>query len=718
MPYAIARTTPDRSFARACARRCAVALAGLVIAALTHAEERRYYFDNHDSAANLAQHSVNAIFQDHAGYIWIATQGGLNAYDGYRYRLYQHDPDNPASLPEDFVTAITEDAHNRIWLGSNNGHVASLEPESGRVATYALPSDAPDRERRGNVTALEFDRHQSVWIGTAAGIERIDTLTGKRSTAFTFPPGGQSDKRVLDLLVAADGTLWAATSIGIVRVAPGADQAEPVAAAGIASASALAIAKGGALFVGTPNGLFRVDPVRGSGARVWPRENAAHRERDVRQIAQDMAGRLWFAVARAGLVVFDPATGTVEEVEHDYDMPGSLPEDNVTALLTDRSGLLWIGGATRGFSTVDPRGARFGYIADLNNESAVNAGNNVRSIWEDRPGSPVVRNAGRRAEALRPRQPQVRILQCGAGAGDRRRHRARADLRRARRRRWNPVGCLGPRRLRTGCGAPARALAAGRRGTWQGLPSAAVNALLPARDGSIWFGTAGAGLAHWWPSSARWEFFRQAERGTSGLAHDTVLALLEDRDDRIWIGTRGGLSVYDPHVQSMRSFHPVAGDAHSLSDDTVMALHQHSDGALWIGTRGGLNRLDLDAALQGRFVHYALHDGAAGNAIFGILEDRKGVLWLSTNRGVSSFDPEHELFHSFSLKDGLQGLEFNAGSAHALADGKLAFGGSEGVNLFDPADIRFSRYTAPVVVTSMHVDGQRCRCRRATAICI
>ena len=706
MPYAIARTIPDRSFARARARRCAVALAGLVIAALTHAEERRYYFDNHDSAANLAQHSVNAIFQDHAGYIWIATQGGLNAYDGYRYRLYRHEPDNTDSLPEDFVTAITEDARNRIWLGSNNGYVTSLEPESGRVVTYTLPSDAPDRERRGNVTALEFDRHQSVWIGTAAGIERIDTLSGKRSTAFTFPPGGHSDKRVLDLLVAGDGTLWAASSVGILRVAPGADQAEPVAAAGIASASALALAKGGALYAGTPNGLFRVDPVLGSSARVWPRENAAARERDVRQITQDMAGRLWFAVARAGLVVFDPATGTVEEVEHEYDMPGSLPEDNVTALLADRSGLLWIGGAIRGFSTVDPRGARFGYIADLKDESAVNAGNNVRSIWEDRQGH----------------------LWFGTqGAGLKRYDRASRKFES-----FNEVlaqasaGGIEPEQISDVRGAADGTLwVASDRGVYeldaarrrarllpvdpehgQGLPSAAVNALLPARDGSIWFGSAGAGLAHWWPSSARWEYFRQGERGASGLAHDTVLTLFEDRDERIWIGTLGGLSVYDPRVQSMRSFHPLAGDVHSLSDDTVMALHQHSDGALWIGTRGGLNRLDLDTALQGRFVHYSLHDEAAGNAIFGILEDRKGVLWLSTNRGVSSFDPEHELFHSFSLKDGLQGLEFNAGSAHALADGKLAFGGSEGVNLFDPADIRFSRYTAPVVVTSLHVDGR------------
>ena len=282
-------------------------------------------------------------------------------------------------------------------------------------------------------------------------------------------------------------------------------------------------------------------------------------------------------------------------------MPGSLPEDNVTALLTDRSGLLWIGGATRGFSTVDPRGARFGYVADLDDESAVNAGNNVRSIWEDRQGHLWLGTQGAGLKRYDRASAQVRILQ-----------------RRCWRRRALPASspCRSPTcaALPTEhCGSRSDRgvyeLDAARRHArllpvdpehGQGLPSAAVNALLPAHDGSIWFGTAGAGLAHWWPSSARWEYFRQAERGASGLAHDTVLALFEDRDERIWIGTLGGLSVYDPRVQSHAQLSiRVAGDAHSLSDDTVMRLAPDSDGALWIGTRGGLNRLDLDAALQG-----------------------------------------------------------------------------------------------------------------------
>ena len=685
-------------------RRFVAALAVLMLAALAQAGERRYYFDSHDSTANLAQHSVNAMFQDHAGYMWIATQGGLNAYDGYRYRLYQHDADNPASLPESFITAITQDAQDRIWIGSN-GNLARLDAESGNATPYPLAADAAAREQRSNVTALAFDRQQTVWIGTTAGIERIDTGSGRRNVVFDFP-SSQQERRVFSLSVADDGTVWAATSIGIVRIAGGRGDAEVLSGNGVAIASALSTGKGGVLYAGTPSGLFRLDPAHAASERIWPKDAAAQREHDVRQIAKDAQGRLWLALDNAGLVVFDPATGASEAIEHDYDMPGCLPENNVTALFADRSGLLWVGGATRGLSTVDPHGARFGFIADLKDEPSVNAGNNVRALWEDQHGYLWLgtRGAGlkrydrasRRFESF-----NAPLAQAAPGAGS------------------LPV-------INDVRGASDGALwLASDRGVYEldparhharmlpvdaehghGLPSAAVNVLLPARDGSIWFGTADAGLAHWWPNTGRWEFFRRAERGAVGLAHDTILALLEDRDERVWIGTLGGLSVYDPHLQAVRTFHSVPGDPHSLSDDTVLALHQQDNGALWIGTRSGLNRIDGDAALQGRFTHYALRDGAVGSAIFAILEDRKDTLWLSTNRGVASFDPEHELLHTFSLKDGLQGLEFNTGSSFALADGMFAFGGAEGVNLFDPDDIRFSRYSAPVVVTSIQVDGK------------
>ncbi|HET7780428.1 MAG TPA: EAL domain-containing protein [Rudaea sp.] len=678
----------------------------LCVLAGAWAEERRFFIDARGDDQGLAQHTVNAFFQDRDGIIWIATQGGLNAYDGYRYQLYQHDADDANSLPDDFITAIAQDSQDRLWLGSATAGITSLDPASGKVVRAVLPEGTADRERRGAIKALAFDRRRGLWLGTAAGIELFDVDNRSRRELFRFD-SAQGDDQVSALACAADGTLWAATTSGLLRIAPGSDHADAIAADALGSATALFVAADGVVFAGTRSGLFRVDAAANRAERLWPHSQQADvsRDADVRSIVQDASGRLWLAIAGAGLAIVDARSGAGETLQREPDMPGSLPENNNGVLFVDRSGLLWIGGTTRGFATVDPRGATFRYVADLSAEPIESASNDVRAIWEDEHGYLWLGTHGdglRRydrasgkfdsfddvvAQSSAPASgppPSITALRAANGGGfwigsDRGVHRLDADRRHATALPIDP-------------------------GRTRGLPSPHVSALLPAHDGSLWIGTADSGIARWWPDEKRWEYFRHEDADDS-LVHDSVLSLLEDRDGRIWIGTLAGLSLYDARAKSMRNFRSDAGDAHSLSGDAISAMLQTRDGTLWIGTRSGLNRLDAEPGRGGaHFTHFQVRDGLASAAINGLLEDRNGVLWLSTNRGISSFDREHELFHNFSLKDGLQGLEFNAGAALALSNGELAFGGGDGLNLLDPASIQLSRYAAPVAITAIQVD--------------
>ena len=683
-------------------------LAGLLllcVLAAASAEERRFFIDARGNDQGLAQHSVNAFFQDRDGFIWIATQGGLNAYDGYRYQLYQHDADDANSLPDTFITAIAQDSQDCLWLGSATADITSLDPVSGKVVHAALPANTTDRERRGAIKALAFDHRRGLWLGTAAGIELFNVDNRSRRELFRFDRAHDSDQ-VSALVCAADGTLWAATTIGLLRIAPGSDHADAIAADTLANVTALAIAADGAIFAGTRSGLFRVDAARNRAERLWPvGQPPAPREADIRSIVQDAGGRLWLALAGAGLAIVDPRSGSSERLQRDPDMPGSLPENSNSVLFVDRSGLLWIGGSTRGFATVDPRGATFRYVVDLSDEPIESSSNDVRAIWEDEQGRLWLGTRGdglRRYDRASGKFDSFDDVLARASASAAGAPRSITALR-----------ATNGGALWIGSDRGVHLLDADRRratalpidpGRVHGLPSPHVSALLPALDDSLWIGTADSGVARWWPDERRWEYFRHEDAGDS-LVHDSVLSLLEDRDGRIWIGTLAGLSVYDGHAKSMRSFRSVPGDAHSLSGDAISAMLQTRDGTLWIGTRSGLNRLDAESGHGGaHFTHFQSRDGLAGAAINGLLEDRNGVLWLSTNRGISSFDREHELFHNFSLKDGLQGLEFNAGAAEALGNGELAFGGGDGLNLLDPASIQLSRYAAPIAITAIQVD--------------
>jgi ligand-binding sensor domain-containing protein len=611
--------------------------------------------------------------------MWIATQGGLNAYDGYRYQLYQHDADDANSLPDNFITAIAQDSQDRLWLGSATADISSLDPASRKVIHVALPAGATDRERRGAIKALAFDRRRGLWLGTAAGIELFNPDNRSRRELFRFD-SAQGDG-VSALVCAADGTLWAATSGGLLRIAAGSERADVVAADTLASATALAIAPDGAIFAGTRSGLFRVDAARDRAERVWPvGQTDASRGSDIRSIVQDAGGRLWLAIAGAGLAIVDTR-------QRQQRAPGARPRHaGITAGEQQQRavrGSLRTALDRRHHARIRDRGSTRRNIPlrrrPERRADRVGEQRRARDLggWT---GQSVARHARRRPAALRTRGRHVPFV----------RRCARARLRFGR---WSAAidHALRPAEggaLWIGSDRGVHLLDAGQRHAMalpidparvHGLPSPHVSALLPALDGSLWIGTADSGIARWWADAKRWEYFRHEDAADS-LAHDSVLSLLEDRDGRIWIGTLAGLSVYDAHAKAMRSFRSVPGDAHSLSGDAISAMLQTRDGTLWIGTRSGLNRLDAESGRAGaHFTHFVSRDGLAGAAINGLLEDRNGVLWLSTNRGISSFDREHELFHNFSLKDGLQGLEFNAGAALALSDGELAFGGGDGL---------------------------------------
>ena len=120
-----------------------------------------------------------------------------------------------------------------------------------------------------------------------------------------------------------------------------------------------------------------------------------------------------------------------------------------------------------------------------------------------------------------------------------------------------------------------------------------------------------------------------------------------------------------------------------------------------------MSRLDELGAEDARFSRYLTRDGLPDSAVYGILEEPAGTLWLSTNRGVARLDRASGRFTHYTIESGLQGLEFNGGAALRLADGELAFGGAQGLNLFRPQRFADSAFQPRVVATAVQVGGER-----------
>ena len=677
----------------------------LVFAASATAGERRYFFDNaHDSDRGLVQHTVNGFFQDRAGFIWIATQGGLHKYDGYRLQVLEHSSDDESSLPSSFVSAITQDGTDAIWVGTRNAGIARLDQSSRKAVIYALPGDAANAQNRNSIVALKFDLTRGLFVVTVAGIELLDPGSGQRRELVKFAAAKYPDESQANFATGPDGTLWAATPYGLWRIAADGGSAVPVAADSVKSARSLLFGRDGFVYAGSSEGLQRLNPRSDEVEKVWPLagDSVGAANHDVFDIVEDAQGKIWMAVFGAGLVVRDPAARTVERL-HEDSVPGSLPEKFERHLFIDRSGLLWVGGINSGFATTDPLGAKFRLIADTDSLQT-SRGNYVRSLYEDAQKKLWMGVAGSDLSRYDPTSEtftkftdvMLAALDPGVQA---------SDLR------MNALQPADGERLWVSTGKGVVLLdAAARKATRLAPPDVphsllmTSRALLHARDGSLWIGSSAAGLAHGVPDSGEWTVFRHRELRDDGLADDYIVNLDEDSSGRVWIGTTGGLSLYEPGTRTMRSFRHDAADPTSLSDNIVHSVHECIDGSIWVGTHSGLNRVEFGA--DGKSIHFTrflTRDGLLNATIYSILDDSKGNLWLGTNRGIQLYDRKRAEFRGFSMRDGMQGMEFNTDAALRLSNGDLAFGGANGVNVFRPESIRFSTYEPPVVVTGMQV---------------
>ncbi len=685
------------------------ALSGQLCAAESTVIERRYYFSPSSREGELAQHTVNAMLQDRAGFLWVGTQGGLHRHDGYTFTRYENRADDPDGLPDSFITALAEDSGGRIFVGTAQRGVARWEPATGNFVRIAAKPE--ESARRNAITALRADAGEGIWIGSQFGLEHL-SRGGKRTEVLRLVPGDERKVQVNDLASCSDGALFVATSEGLYRVNPGSLRARVLSVPEDGRMlTAVHCDATGALWAAA--GLRLYEWQNGEMRLAWNGETAdpplVHAE--IVDMVEDTGRNLWLATDARGLVRFSPADSGYELLRHHPRLAGALPEDSLKSLLVDRSGMLWVGGAVSGLAHVWPGGSHFTYLRDESPGNSLVDTNNVRALWPDADRGLWIGTEGEGLKRYDFRSRQFEylggLLAKALGMSMQPPEFRIFAIRPA----YEPgqywiasnhgVFHFDP------LGAVARALPVDFRSE-QALPSADVRSLIVARDRTLWMGTLNAGLIHHDPVKGSWQRFATTPDGTEpGLWHAGVLALHEDSEGRIWIGTLGGLNVFEPETGVMRRVARDPKRKDALAGELVRVIFESADKTLWVGTHAGLNRMIQYDDGEPSFQRYLRGEGLANETIYGLLEDRARRLWISTNAGISRLDPDSGEVRNFGLQDGLQGSEFNGGAFAALPDGRLAFGGIEGINWFRPEDVEDQQYLAPLAFTEEQIGNVR-----------
>ena len=222
------------------------------------------------------------------------------------------------------------------------------------------------------------------------------------------------------------------------------------------------------------------------------------------------------------------------------------------------------------------------------------------------------------------------------------------------------------------------------------------------KEGIVWIGTYGRGMDRFDPYSGMFRHYLNIPDDSTSISHNYVRVIIEDQDGFLWIGTEGGgLNKFDKKSEKFTRFKAKLRQPNSLTSDYIFSIYTDSSKYLWLGTYGGgLNKFNK---LTGKCDVFHMADGLPSGSIYGMIKDGEGNFWISTNNGISKFNPTGKTFKNYNVKDGLQNNEFNGGSYYKSKSGELFYGGINGFNAFRPGNIEDNNYLPPIVLTSFKI---------------
>lgn len=644
----------------------------------------------------LSQGTVNAIVQDRHGFMWFATQQGLNRYDGIEFRTFHHDAETPGSLPDDWVRDLHVDSKGRLWVSTLDGQLARYDDARERFITHRL--DLADVRR------IASDADGGFWLAADKDGLGHYLPAENKLLKFTLEQVHAAATLVRTVYCDSYGNLWIGTEgAGLLRYLALTREFQQVQ--GLPANAAVSALHGGgegALYIATAeHGLYRLDQLTGELSPWLTSELASSRPR---ALLLDSSNRLWVGHQTRGL---SQAQGdSVINLEHDSGRDNSLLDNHIRALYEDQSGLIWIG-TQRGVSLWNPNSNSFvnfrpGELPDQLSASWIS------NFAEKSPSQFWVSTFGGGVNLVDLQTRNVTHYRQGQDSNSLSDDRVMAVLSHRDGSLW--------------AGGFSGVSVLSEAGTWRhykhdandpdSLSHNVVASLLQDRSGRVWVGTQASGLNLYIPESGGFQRFNTA----NGLCSNQVLSIFEDRQGMLWLGSlRQGLCRFDPATGESTHFGHDPANRNSLSSDSTWLTIEDAQGNLWIGTDGtGLNVWRAEDRLEGRahFQRLSRKEGLASDVVYGMLVDTLGRLWVGSNLGLTRYEFTHDSAQTpgthiakrrhFTVDDGLNGNEFNYAAAFRSSSGRMLFGGTGGFSAFQPEAPDSETTPLPVVLTGFN----------------
>lgn len=674
----------------------------LLVTVSVRADHFKYsFFYSARMNEGMSQLSVMAMCQDARGYLWLGTRNGLNRYNGSTYTAYTHRSNDPLSLADNEISCLAEQGGRYLWVGTSHG-VTRLSLETDSIRNYY----AVDGLASESILAVYVDQQQQVWVGTRMGLCRY--LPEKDSFETVFFTKVQL--AVSAIMKDSTGKFWIGTVNDGLYLCSSKMQllkhfcAKENTLVGNRVASLYEDAYH-RVWIGTnPGGVTRIDP-RTYAATCYTSENSGLKNHYVRCMAE-WNGELLMGTYD-GVYSFNPFDNKITKISGYDDWAKTLGHYSVYSFCLDRTETLWIGTYAGGISRLSTLSSRFAHHTP-------GAWNNIQT--------------GIYGTVCHDRDNRLWIATEGYGL-------LNYDISTSQ----TKFYLIDPSAYSVYNSNVIKTVLAEDDCIWCGTTKGeiyrfdlkthtfklfyrfpmemSIYSILRDSSGRLWVGSSGGGasLICFTPKGERIEKIVNASG--KDLVISSVRYLFEERPGVLLIGTRGsGLfrlttdslnseKKVKKIVGSLTNYNMVTTDiGRKLNSNYISSIVQTRGGEQWFSTYGGgIYRMDKNGIVNKSVMD---KDGLMSNTICHLVEGANNALWMSTDKGISSYSLTDGTIKNYPYSNGINVREFTMHGGVALPDGTVCLTGNDGFVTFYTPEMPVNTFVPPVVLESFQVDNR------------
>ena len=680
----------------------------------------------------LPSTNIECIFKDSKGFLWIGTWGCAYRYDGYtfyeyRYHFQPQSTDSTSHCEVVAIYCISEDKDGILWMGSNNG-LLRCNPAISNSIPELIQFYGEDW-RKNEIYSIYDDKQGNLWLGLRTGGEVVKF--NKKTREFLpikLIPHKSDNSKSEDIITRSieqdkDNNFWFASSVGLYKYNPVKKKIilylpspENIRDPANSIMSVLADENPDVIWVCTLGGLYTFSIEKESFNLLYPGNQEVEDKRNnaTAGLKKDREGNIWFRTPDR-IYNFKPGEEPIS-LKKIYSYPS---RDSYTISYDfDESGNIWLIRANKGLTIISPESNKFRAIPSYSN------------YLKSGPSS-----------ACADREGNIWIGTWGTGVTKyNKKNNEFTDY------------MHDPEDSTSLSGNAVSYIYQDKSGTlWIGTDGSGLNKMNLTDDGLVQF-----------------KRYLYDPENPGSINSNKIFRIIEDAENNVWFFVYNYIDKYDRerdvflHLNlepdcinfgtceqeetqneiwfpRWNQINRIIPPFIEISEDTLKAAkiieynyfpdnpssksnmvlsntfcisRIYKPGTLWFGSHWGLGKMIKNSNKKKpnrssvQFKIYSKEDGFDANGASGILEDKRGNLWISTDKGLFRLDPHTELFTNYPMSDVFPSNSFSGWQACIDADGFMYFPHLNGLLIFHPDSIQDVTSTSPIYITDLNVNTQ------------